>query len=772
MREVPTADDSDPEFDDATAAFPTAVEIHADSDPDFDVSEDIFADVQRPKTPSQAAAIVFSELDKVFPGFASDLKMFGGETPEENMKAGLKYLFDFDTAVVDVQNNPFNNPGRKNPLEYVMESLGFRRRVARSDYLSLPSDNKTLEFEKLKEHFLGTQRVLTSAEMQSGLAKLLRTNGSIGYGEADAAIISGIRRISQLDSVKANPTDPKQAAKETITTLEFSTQGRSPISNLFRSVSVPFSMAESTENLEKVNDGLGKLNEFFKNKNYRNITKNTRLVVAKDRQEVVDNFYALHPDVDRSKYTPERIAEVLGFNAASNPDNPDGERTIVINPEALEARGRETENFGGTAAEATIAHEYAHTIQKSISTKWGDDGDEATEAYKNIAATETDISEYANTNIKDHFAENFARYVVSGEASDEFKKYLEEYAGIKEINVSDYTHPTMGTSEDLEQQLNQVLNSNPDSPFEFSMEIYDADTSVDEISRILSNGGTPPRSISRIVNIQINDKRGNPVGTIRTQFSYDTQTKKFEIDAGLFELKPRYQGQGIAEGVVGGMAEYVKALGGGRVKFSAALDNGPYAWAMKGGQFTNPEIDGPKYKEISSRMAILAEWWRGKQDLFSNLTDSQKKRIAALYENGGRLNTPGEELPDEVQQSVTELLDFHSTNRSNGLLEWDDTETFLFAALQNGWKFTEEDVQALRDTRNIPDARILPADFAQIGRESKSGKTATSLGFGRRVWDTRSSGDTIPTSSIGRIIMMMGHGWRGYIDLRPGSGGR
>lgn len=77
-----------------------------------------------------------------------------------------------------------------------------------------------------------------------------------------------------------------------------------------------------------------------------------------------------------------------------------------------------------------VAHETAHTVQYSL---WGSDSSDdnglaALQADFEARGLSTDdsVSSYGNDSFAEYFAEAYARYLLTGEASDEFKEMLED----------------------------------------------------------------------------------------------------------------------------------------------------------------------------------------------------------------------------------------------------------------------------------------------------------------------------------------------------------
>ena len=617
-----------------------------------------------------------------------------------------------------------------------------------------------------------TQR-LTPSQLAVGASKIFNNTN---WNSKNVRLISTLKSMSESDVVRRNPTDPAKAAREMTTHVTFAGLGGSIPSRLFARVDVPFEMVETRENLEELDSAFLRLEHFYSDKIIAPNTESnpdwqdstTRLYVARSGEETAELFRRLHPEADSEKYNEERTKKLLGFNVSTEKD-PElaqvADRVLVVNPESLAVRGNSMENFGATPFEATVIHEYAHSLQKNISPNWGSDNDAATQAYKDIWDSDKGISNYANTEIREHFAENFARYVIKGEATTEFKEYLEKYAGIKPFNIDEFAHPTMGTSENLEGQLSQLLNSVPDSPVSFEFNISDPSRTIEDIQRQVANGEIPPKNNRREVSITLNagDAR---VGNINTTFSID-KDGKLTVHAALFKIDaPELQGLGIADKVVMSIGGYVESIGGGDVVFGAGLDNGPYAWAMKNALFRDNSYDVPKHQGVVRRYLPLAEWWSENWQTFASLDDEQKIEVSKVMVgqmDASKIPTDAAAVAQDYIQQAREAY-----NRRE--IEFEDAETFLLAALQGGWTLSPADIDDMRRLLTTPDFELTPKSFAQIGRDSRGGeskaKRVISLGFGTRIWINQRKGKEIPVSSLGRVIMMTGGGWTGIMPIQ------
>jgi hypothetical protein len=115
------------------------------------------------------------------------------------------------------------------------------------------------------------------------------------------------------------------------------------------------------------------------------------------------------------------VSGVLGVNISFR--DADGKllTSILINDGSLSSGSKPAGDFGD-ASEHTFIHEFGHTIgnlityDKNKSRRIGNDYDDAFSEF---------ITSYGKTSRDEHFADSFAKYVMTGEASDAFLAFLQ-----------------------------------------------------------------------------------------------------------------------------------------------------------------------------------------------------------------------------------------------------------------------------------------------------------------------------------------------------------
>ena len=133
-------------------------------------------------------------------------------------------------------------------------------------------------------------------------------------------------------------------------------------------------------------------------------------------------FYKALGNRSSEKYIRERV---LGFNSLNLGT---GKSIIGLNPELQSKPGGES-NFGTQDAFAeTVIHEFGHSLHRSISILFGSSGPAGQDFNRDYKEIQKQfVSEYGKQNFEEHFSEAFSKYLSTGEATPEFKQFLQKY---------------------------------------------------------------------------------------------------------------------------------------------------------------------------------------------------------------------------------------------------------------------------------------------------------------------------------------------------------
>lgn len=131
------------------------------------------------------------------------------------------------------------------------------------------------------------------------------------------------------------------------------------------------------------------------------------------------NFANLYQSATRGMTRTTRYEmenNILGVNISL----PWDDQTMIYINNGLLADGGAPEGFANPVGD-TVTHEFGHTVHRNIGAKFNqrDYG----QAYNEF------VSKYGGSSINEHFAESFAKYIQTGEASPGFLEYL-KFVGI------------------------------------------------------------------------------------------------------------------------------------------------------------------------------------------------------------------------------------------------------------------------------------------------------------------------------------------------------
>lgn len=468
----------------------------------------------------------------------------------------------------------------------------------------------------------------------------------------------------------------------------------------------------------------------FANQNImpRNVRPETISVRIAATQQDFEAQYRAISNTDRDLSTAQ------GVNFTIRPDGTetkrstdldgtlDNKRTVIlINHEVNSVNKGE---FGGEDSVAeTVLHEYGHTIHRSMGLDWGDpaaaDSNPKTAKYAESRAQR--VSDYGENNDQEHFAETFAKYLYTGDATPEFKTFLENEVGIKKFDLSAvYPELFLGNAA-RDSYLKAMREADLDGYSvrinSFSNPLQNASMERLRQSAIdAQNSGSIP-GISISFSGEILDPQGRFAGEFTRTLQRDSDGKIW-VYHNLYKMTPSAQGGGVGTKFINTSFELYKDWGAERVEVTAALDNGPYMWGLMGFDFMSDNDRTSKLSLARDYLSVLSDYNNNKSE-YDGLTDAEVTRKIAvnLAQAGVVIETRG------MRQPIDRILGI------------------IMNARQNGWNVDNNFINELTYLLSLPKSQATANRIANLGRGNK-----------------RSSGKD--TSTIGRLIMMSGS-WRG-----------
>jgi hypothetical protein len=510
----------------------------------------------------------------------------------------------------------------------------------------------------------------------------------------------------------------------------------------FGSIKVPFKVQRNEQNttgwvepsvdISPYRAAIGSLEDFYS----RNITPRSlrpnkvSLVISATNETAAAEYTKLTTLVK-----PDGFSGVQGVNIATNtygnvvPKPGENEfvdltvstitnNTIIINHESA---SKTPSAFRIDPVIETVLHEYGHTVENTLGVTWGLDRDPNTEAYAEVKARK--VSEYGENDIREHFAESFAKYLGTGNASPEFKKFLEDKVGIKEINLEDYI-PAAFQGTNFSDGYEKYLNENADlGGYTIKVTSTSSNSSNADMRSILNQKGENrffPISLSW--EAKVFDSQGRDTGGsgMSRSLKRDPATGEIVISHLSFKLGDSVQGQGLGEKITKAAIEYYKSVGIDRILTSAAATdsypNGAYMWALQGFDFAS------EYE---------------KQTYISRTQTA----YAALSEYAADIERYEPMLEQNYQQLAQELAQKTNSNQDSVL-------KLIVSLRANGWVISNDLLNQLKSVAEKNPAEITAKLIAEIGRNNKKEK-------GKKF------------STLGRHIMVMtGSGWAAKMELK------
>lgn len=390
--------------------------------------------------------------------------------------------------------------------------------------------------------------------------------------------------------------------------------------------------------------------------------------------------------------------------------------TIIINHESA---SKTPSAFRIDPVIETVLHEYGHTVESNIlGVTWGWDSNSNTEAYAEVKARK--VSEYGENNIREHFAESFAKYLGSGQASKEFKDFLENQVGIKELSLETLL-PKIFQNDNFVDGLEKYLNENADlGGYTVKITSKGNNTKNVDLRALLNRKGSSRHlSVGLSWEASVIDSQGRDTGGsgMSRALKVDPNTGEITVSHLSFKLGDSVQGLGLGEKITKAAIEYYKSVGVDRIKTSAAATdsypNGAYMWALQGFDFADSAERDMYHKRVKLAYAALSEY----------AADSERYNSMDFME-------VSREIARKTNSDQTPLLQ-------------------LIAELRrNGWVISNDLLNQLKSVADRNGVEVTAKLIAEIGRGNKKDK-------GKKF------------STLGRHIMVAtARGWSAVMELK------
>jgi GNAT superfamily N-acetyltransferase len=476
-------------------------------------------------------------------------------------------------------------------------------------------------------------------------------------------------------------------------------------------VKVPFtvnpddgSVAPSVD-LRQYADGLDKLYA-FKTNNLQpaGIINSINVQIAKDGQQFLDMYSAIKDD------TGSATVNTLG--AYLNKGN------VLLNHEAMV--NTEPTLGGASTISETLLHEVGHGYHATLGETWGLDSSEASKAYID-GVGKNFVSNYGKNDPREHFAESFAKYISTGEATPEFTEYLKDKLGVSPIDLSSIPDVLQGTNlvDNYVKWMNEVANL---SGYTFVLESSSsplAQATPEELQTaardLADTGGFARNRYTFSLDGHFKDPQGNTVkldnrNQATVQRTFNWEPGNFVVDHAFFKLPDQFQGNGLGTAFVDASFDYYRTIGVNRVTVHAALKNGPYIWALRGFDFDG-EYERSQVMEIAKNHYAALKAYQANLGEYGKLSVTE----AVLKMRISNVNLPSQSTLDRI----------------------------IFKARENGWNIDNNLINELEFIVNNG-GTVTAEMFANIGRGNKNSKKS---------------------STVGRSIMMEKVDWHGHKDL-------
>ncbi len=660
-----------------------------------------------------------SKAVRALPEFAN-LSRYGGATYEANLEAAAKraYLLRDEMHRRAMQISSF--PAR--------DLLGTGYQLDKNS-ISLGEEIPASSIAILRSAALESRESLPLARAAQKVAGA-KNPSSAFYGEDLEKSLAFFVQFLRSD-------DPNLTVDETVDSIlergvKFTPARGSENISPFGSIRVPFKVTrtEQTKNgfvtpsvdMSPYRASVGALNNFYSN----NLTptslrpEKTSLVISATNELASAEYTRVTTLVKKDGFSG-----VQGVNIATNtygnvvPMTNENEsldlvastvtnNTIIINHESA---SKTTSAFQIDPVIETVLHEYGHTVESNtLGVTWGWNANSKTEAYAEVKARK--VSEYGENNIREHFAESFAKYLGAGQASKEFRDFLENQVGIKELSL-DTLVPKAFQNDTFVDGLEKYINESVDlGGYTLKITSKSNNTKDADLRSLLKRKGDSRHlGISITWEGNVYDSQGRSTGGagLSRNLKVDPITGEIIVNHLQFKLGDSVQGLGLGDKITKATVEYYKSMEVDRITTSAAATdgypNGAYMWALQGFDFADPF----------------------ERDLYHNRTKLAYAGLSEYAADSERYDSMNfEEASREIARK---------TNFDQAALMLLITEL-----RRSGWVISNDLLNQLKSVADKSDVEITPKLIAEIGRGNKKEKGKEFSTLGRHIMVKTKSG--------------------------------